>query len=45
MMKRLLIKGGRVLDPSTNTDGIFDIVVMGGRIASIRPPEVRAGRR
>ncbi|MEE8575221.1 MAG: dihydroorotase [Thermodesulfobacteriota bacterium] len=36
-MKRLLIKNGRVLDPATGLDGDFDIVVMNGTVASIKP--------
>lgn len=35
-MNRLVIKGGRLIDPSTNTDSVCNIYVMGGRIASIR---------
>ncbi|HPA16032.1 MAG TPA: dihydroorotase, partial [Desulfobacterales bacterium] len=33
---RILIKGGRVLDPG-NLDGRYDILVEGGKIADIRP--------
>lgn len=36
-MKRLAVAGGRVLDPDAGIDGLFDIIAMGGRIASIRP--------
>lgn len=36
-MKRLVIKNGRVIDQATNMDGLYDVVVMGGRIASIKP--------
>ncbi len=36
-MRRLLLKGGRVLDPSRSVDGTYDVAVTGGRIASIRP--------
>ncbi len=36
-MKRLVIKGGRVLDPSAGIDGVYNIYVMGGRIASVKP--------
>lgn len=35
-MNRLVIKGGRVIDPSQNIDGIYNIYIMGGRIASIK---------
>ncbi|HZX36602.1 MAG TPA: amidohydrolase family protein, partial [Thermodesulfobacteriota bacterium] len=38
-MKRLLLKGGRVMDPEAGIDGLYDIVVMGGRVASIKPSE------
>jgi dihydroorotase len=37
LMAKLLIKGGRVLDPSTDIDGLFDIVISKGRIESIEP--------
>lgn len=37
-MKKLLIKGARVLDPATTTDGSLDIVIKGGSIESIGPP-------
>lgn len=36
-MNRLVIKGGRLIDPSANIDGIYNIYVMGGRIASVKP--------
>ncbi|MEK7881228.1 MAG: amidohydrolase family protein, partial [Deltaproteobacteria bacterium] len=36
-MKRLLLKGGRLIDPEGGIDGLYDIVVMGGRVASIKP--------
>ena len=38
-MKRLLLTGGRVLDPATSIDGAYDVFVVGGRIASIKPSE------
>jgi dihydroorotase len=38
-MKRVAITGGRVIDPASNVDGLFDIVIMGGRIASIKPKD------
>ncbi|MCR1899730.1 dihydroorotase [Irregularibacter muris] len=34
-MKKLLITGGRVLDPKSNRDGIFDILVEEGKIKAI----------
>ncbi len=33
-MKRLL-KGGRVVDPATGRDGMFDVLIDGGRIARV----------
>ncbi len=36
-MNRLIIKGGRFLDPVAGIDGIFNIYVMGGRVASFKP--------
>lgn len=39
-MNRLVIKGGRVLDPSTGLDGPHNIYIMGGRIASIKSVDV-----
>ncbi len=35
-MKRVLLKGGRVICPESGVDDTLDIVVMGGRIASIK---------
>ncbi len=35
-MKRLVIKGGRVVDPSSGIDGTYNIYVMGGRNASVK---------
>ena len=40
-MERLLIKGGRVLDPETKRDGIFDILIEKGRIIAIEEDIVR----
>lgn len=34
---RILIKGGRVIDPHNNRDGIFDIYIEGGVIQEIEP--------
>ncbi|MBI5598562.1 MAG: dihydroorotase [Deltaproteobacteria bacterium] len=42
-MKRLLLKGGRVLDPASSMDGVYDIFVMGGRVASIKPSSEARG--
>ena len=33
-MKRLL-KGGRVVDPANGRDGVFDVLIDGGRIARV----------
>ncbi|MBI5643834.1 MAG: dihydroorotase [Deltaproteobacteria bacterium] len=38
-MTRLVIKGGRLIDPSSNLDGIYNIYIMGGRIASVKEAE------
>jgi len=35
-MNRLVIKGGRVVDPSIGLDEVSNIYVMGGRVASIK---------
>ncbi len=35
MEKRLLIKGGRVVDPSTKTDQLLDVLVVDGKIAKV----------
>lgn len=40
-MKSLVIKNGRVLDPSTGTDQVRDLIVVNGQIAE-RPPETVA---
>jgi len=37
---KLLIKKGRVLDPGQKIDGIFDLLLDGGRIAALQP-EIR----
>ena len=31
----LMIRGGRVIDPSRNVDGVLDLAVRGGRIAAV----------
>ncbi|MFS8067447.1 MAG: amidohydrolase/deacetylase family metallohydrolase, partial [Byssovorax sp.] len=33
----LVIQGGRVIDPGSGRDGIFDVAVAGGRIARVAP--------
>jgi dihydroorotase len=32
---RLLIKGGRVIDPASNTDAVLDVLIEGNRIAAV----------
>jgi len=34
-MSSILIRGGRVIDPSRGTDGIADVLIEGGRIAAV----------
>jgi dihydroorotase len=34
-MTRLVIKNGRVVDPSQNLDGIFDVAIEDGRVREI----------
>jgi len=34
---RMLIKGGRVVDPASGTDAALDVLVEGGRIAAVGP--------
>ncbi|MBI3399221.1 MAG: dihydroorotase [Deltaproteobacteria bacterium] len=36
-MNKLLIKGGRVIDPVNNIDSLFDIYSIGGKIAAVKP--------
>ena len=38
-MKRTLITNGRVIDPSSGIDGDYEIVIMGDRIAAVKPRE------
>ena len=38
-ISRYLIKGGRVIDPETGTDGPLDILIEDGKIASIGNPQ------
>ncbi len=33
----LLLKGGRVIDPKNNVDGVFDVAIAGGKIARAGP--------
>ncbi len=34
-MARLLLKGGRVVDPAGGRDGVFDVLIADGRIARV----------
>ena len=38
----LIVRGGRVIDPSLRIDGVRDVAVAGGRIAAVEP-EIDAG--
>ncbi len=38
-MKKLLIEGGRIIDPETRTDKIADVLIEDGRIAAIDPAD------
>lgn len=42
-MQRLVIKGGRVVDPATGTDGLFNVYVAAGRIESVRKADDDVG--
>ena len=33
----LVIRGGRVIDPSRRFDGLADVAIVGGRIAAVKP--------
>jgi dihydroorotase len=37
-MKRLIVRGGRLLDPSTGEDGARTLVVEEGKVAAVLPP-------
>lgn len=42
----LLLRGGRVLDPSRDVDAVMDVAIAGGRIAAVEPSiAARAARR
>src|SRR5512138_384357 len=41
-MVKLLLKGGRVVDPANGRDGVFDLLVDGGRVARVGH-DLRAG--
>jgi dihydroorotase len=36
-MNQVLLKGGRVIDPASNRDGNFDVLIKGATIAAIEP--------
>ncbi|HVP28233.1 MAG TPA: dihydroorotase [Myxococcota bacterium] len=36
-MSRVLIRGGRVIDPATSRDGVADVLIEDGRIAAVEP--------
>ena len=38
-MERVVIKGGRLVDPASGIDGVYNIYVMGGRVASVKKAE------
>jgi dihydroorotase len=40
----LLIRGGHVVDPSTNTEGEFDLLLRDGRVAELAPRSKLIGR-
>lgn len=42
-MERLIIRGGRVIDPASDIDGEYDVYVVGGRIAALRPTAADTG--
>jgi dihydroorotase len=33
----ILFRGGRIVDPSSGLDGLFDVLVDGGRIVAVGP--------
>src|SRR5947207_54921 len=41
----LIIKGGRVIDPSRKLDAMRDVAITGGRIAAIQPAIEPAGAK
>jgi dihydroorotase len=36
-MKKVLLKGGRVIDPASGLDGVYDVLISGESIAAIAP--------
>ena len=43
MMTNILLRGGRVIDPASGVDGVRDLLVSGGRIASVAAHIAAAG--
>jgi len=41
----LLLKNGRVIDPAAGRDGMFDVLIEGGRIVDVRPGIAPGGAR
>ena len=35
----LVIKGGRVIDPASNTDAVLNVAIAGDKIAALGSPE------
>jgi dihydroorotase len=44
-VSRLLVSGGRVVDPSSNLDGVFDLLVEGGVVARVGTSLAAAGAK
>ena len=44
-MSRLLVSGGRVVDPASNRDGVFDLLLEGGVVARVGPGPAAAGTK
>jgi dihydroorotase len=45
MSERLIIRGGRVLDPARGFDGVADVLIEDGRIAAVDPAAATEGAR
>ena len=45
MLYDLLLRGGRVIDPAQDIDGIHDVAVKDGRIAAVRPSIAPSGAK
>jgi len=37
-MTAILLRGGYVVDPGTRSEGLFDVLAVDGRVASVGPP-------